>query len=275
MPGTRGDRARPNPGSRPGRAESSGPDEAQGPAAAGPEGPEPEPAGAEGPAGTGPERPGAEDNPAEGVAGAEEAGPDEGAVAEGAGSDEVAAGADEVAAEGEIVDATPDGPPSSGPAGAEVVDEVEEVAEKVEVSLEDVLAAATSERDEFRDHLLRLQADFDNYRKRVQKELGEAGDKALGHFVDGLLPVLDAVDGARAHGVGEIEQIAGLLVDLLAKQGLERVGADGDVFDPTLHDAVLHEAGDDDVQTVAEVLRAGWRWRGRVLRPAMVKVIGG
>ena len=62
---------------------------------------------------------------------------------------------------------------------------------------------------------------------------------------------------------------------LLAKQGLERVGADGDVFDPTLHDAVLHESGDEDVQTVAQVLRAGWRWRGKVLRPAMVKVVGG
>ena len=143
------------------------------------------------------------------------------------------------------------------------------------MTLEDVLATATSERDEFRDHLLRLQADFDNYRKRVQKELGEAGDKALGRFVEELLPVLDAVDAAKAHGASDSDPVAGLLVDLLAKQGLERLGADGDVFDPTLHDAVLHEAGDDDVQTVAQVLRAGWRWRGRVLRPAMVKVIGG
>ncbi len=268
MPGTRGDRARPNPGSRPGRAEGSGTDEAQGRAPASSEGTGPEPAGGDALAGTGPERSGAVDNPAEGVDGAESSGPDEGAVPEGAGSDEVTA-------EGEIVDATPDGPPSSGPAGAEVVDEVEEVAEKVEVSLEDVLAAATSERDEFRDHLLRLQADFDNYRKRVHKELAEAGDRALGDFVEGLLPVLDAVDAARVHGAVEVDQVAGLLVDLLAKQGLERVGADGDVFDPMLHDAVLHEAGDDDVQTVAQVLRAGWRWRGRVLRPAMVKVVGG
>jgi molecular chaperone GrpE len=150
---------------------------------------------------------------------------------------------------------------------------VDEVAEKVEDDLDD-LTTATNERDEFKDHLLRLQADFDNYRKRVQKELGEAGDKAL-KFVEELLPVLDAVDAARAHGANEVDQVAGLLVDLLAKQGLERVGADGDVFDPTLHDAVMHETGDDDVQTVAQVLRAGWRWRGRVLRPAMVKVIGG
>ena len=158
--------------------------------------------------------------------------------------------------------------------GEQVAEDVDEVAEEMEEILDGVLTTAESERDEFRDHLLRLQADFDNYRKRVQKELGEAGDKALGRFVEELLPVLDAVDAARAHGAGEVDQVANLLVDLLAKQGLERVGADGDVFDPTLHDAVIHEAGDDDVQTVAQVLRAGWRWRGRVLRPAMVKVVG-
>jgi len=161
------------------------------------------------------------------------------------------------------------------PSSDVVTEAGDEVAEQVEEILDDVLTTATNERDEFRDHLLRLQADFDNYRKRVQKELGEAGDKALGRFVEELLPVLDAVDAARAHGGTDVEPVAGLLVDLLDKQGLERVGAEGDVFDPTLHDAVLHEEGDDDVQTVDQVLRAGWRWRGRVLRPAMVKVVGG
>jgi len=198
-----------------------------------------------------------------------------------------AAGAEDAegeAVDGEIVEGevledevvAEDGEVSDGEAqGGDAANEVEEVAEQVEVTLDDVLATATSERDEFRDHLLRLQAEFDNYRKRVQKELGEAGDRALGSFVEELLPVLDAVDAARAHGAEEVDQVAGLLVDLLAKQGLERVGADGDVFDPTLHDAVLHESGDEDVQTVAQVLRAGWRWRGKVLRPAMVKVVGG
>ncbi len=170
----------------------------------------------------------------------------------------------------------PDGPDGGLDTAAEAVAEaVDDVAEQVEVILDDVLTTTTAERDEFRDHLLRLQADFDNYRKRVQKELGEAGDKALGRFVEELLPVLDAVDAARAHGGTDVDQVAGLLVDLLDKQGLERVGAEGDVFDPTLHDAVLHEEGDDDVQTLDQVLRAGWRWRGRVLRPAMVKVVGG
>jgi molecular chaperone GrpE len=131
------------------------------------------------------------------------------------------------------------------------------------------------ERDEYLDALRRLQADFDNYRKRVQREVAEAGDRALGSFVEGLLPVLDAVDAARAHGVGEVESIASLLVESLAKQGLERIDPVGDVFDPTKHEAVVHEEGDGSgVQTVAEVYRAGWVWKGRVLRAAMVKVIG-
>ena len=198
----------------------------------------------------------------------DEVAPDVGA-AEGA-EDEVAEPVDDAAPQ--PVEDAEDADGGGDGADAEAVDEV---AEHVEVSLDDLLTTATNERDEFRDHLLRLQADFDNYRKRVQKELGEAGDKALGRFLEELLPVLDAIDGARAHGGGDVDQVAGLLVDLLAKQGLDRVGAEGDVFDPTLHDAVLHEAGDDDVQTVAQVLRAGWRWRGSVLRPAMVKVVGG
>ncbi len=181
---------------------------------------------------------------------------------------------DDLAAEGQVVDEG-DVDVTGDASMDEVMEEVDEVAEQVEVTLDDVLATATSERDEFRDHLLRLQADFDNYRKRVQKELGEAGDRAVGDFVTELLPVLDAVDAARVHGADDVDQVTGLLEDLLAKHGLERVGADGDVFDPTFHDAVLHEEGDDDVQTVDQVLRAGWRWRGRVLRPAMVKVIGG
>jgi molecular chaperone GrpE len=167
-----------------------------------------------------------------------------------------------------------DGGPDAAALGEQVAEEVDEVAEEMEEILDGVLTTAESERDEFRDHLLRLQADFDNYRKRVQKELAEAGDKALGRFIEELLPVLDAVDAARVHGANEVDQVANLLVDLLAKQGLERVGGEGDVFDPNLHDAVIHEAGDQDVQTVVQVLRAGWRWRGRVLRPAMVKVVG-
>ena len=156
---------------------------------------------------------------------------------------------------------------------------LEEVADVVEVEIIDLVDTDVDpierERDEYLDALRRLQADFDNYRKRVQREVADAGDRALGAFVEGLLPVLDAVDAARAHGISEVESVASLLVESLAKQGLERVDPLGDVFDPTKHDAVMHEDGDGNgVQTVAEVFRAGWVWKGRVLRAAMVKVVG-
>jgi molecular chaperone GrpE len=172
-------------------------------------------------------------------------------------------------------------PPPPVDVPAEPMDAVplEEVADVVEVEIIDLVDTdidpIARERDEYLDALRRLQADFDNYRKRVQREVQDAGDRALGSFVEGLLPVLDAVDAARAHGIGEVESIASLLVESLQKQGLERVDPTGDVFDPTKHEAVVHEEGDGTgVQTVAEVYRAGWVWKGRVLRAAMVKVVG-
>jgi molecular chaperone GrpE len=172
-------------------------------------------------------------------------------------------------------------PPAPADVPAEPMDaiELDEVADVVEVEIIDLVDTEVDpverERDEYLDALRRLQADFDNYRKRVHRELQDAGDRALGSFVEGLLPVLDAVDAARAHGIGEVESIASLLVESLAKQGLERVDPTGDVFDPTKHEAVVHEEGDGTgVQIVGEVYRAGWIWKGRVLRAAMVKVVG-
>ena len=94
-----------------------------------------------------------------------------------------------------------------------------------------------------------------------------------------LLPVLDALDLARAHGstegdVSGLEQVGNALLAVLQKEGLERIDPLGEPFDPTEAEAVLHEAGDGGEPRVAEVMRAGYRWKGRVLRPAMVKVTG-
>lgn len=136
--------------------------------------------------------------------------------------------------------------------------------------------AAARERDEYRDALIRLQADFENYKKRMMKQQTEHLERAAATLVDKLLPVLDTADLALAHGGGEdVKQITGSLISALEKEGLERIAGEGAPFDPTLHDAVAHEPGDGDgEQTVVEVLRAGYRWKGRVLRPAMVKVRG-
>ena len=143
-------------------------------------------------------------------------------------------------------------------------------------SVVDPLTFAEKERDEYRDALIRLQADFENYKKRMIKQQTEHLERAAAALVDKLLPVLDTADLALAHGGGEdVKQLTGSLMAALEKEGLERIAGEGAPFDPTLHDAVAHEPGDGDgEQSVVEVLRAGYRWKGRVLRPAMVKVRG-
>ncbi len=139
----------------------------------------------------------------------------------------------------------------------------------------DPLIEVSLERDEYRDALIRLQADFENYKKRILKQQTEHLERAAEGLVEKLLPVLDAADLAVAHGGGDdVKQISTALVATLEREGLERIDPSGGPFDPTLHDAVAHEPSDDGEQEVVEVMRAGYRWKGRVLRPAMVKVRG-
>ena len=109
----------------------------------------------------------------------------------------------------------------------------------------DPLAAVTAERDEYLDALRRMQAEFENYRKRIQKQQADEADRAARSLVEKLLPVLDVLDLAAAH-LGDpgsddataLVQATGLLNDVLAKAGLERVDPVGHAFDPTLHEAV-------------------------------------
>jgi molecular chaperone GrpE len=150
----------------------------------------------------------------------------------------------------------------------EVTDDLQAAAEALEVDLELLLA----EREQYLDAYRRAQADFENYRKQAQKRQEDAVVRALGSFVEKLLPVLDACDAALAHGATEVEPVLAALYGALGKEGLERIDPKGAPFDPADAEAVLHEPGEGGEQVVSEVLRAGYRWRGRVLRPAMVKV---
>jgi molecular chaperone GrpE len=143
-------------------------------------------------------------------------------------------------------------------------------ADPVEADIADLL----SERDQFKDIALRLQADFENYRKRVAGQQADEVDRSTGRIVDSLLPVLDACEAAFSHGTVGVEPIWSALLGVLQKQGLEVMDLDGKPFDPTDADAVVHEEGDGGEPVVAEVLRTGYRWKGRVLRAAMVKVKG-
>ena len=134
-----------------------------------------------------------------------------------------------------------------------------------------------AERDQWRDAAVRLQADFENYRKRAAGQASDEADRAAGRIVEQLLPVLDACEAALAHGVTGVDAVWTPLLDALQKQGLERLEVAGQPYDPAVAEAVVHEpgdVGDDGGPIVAEVLRTGWRWKGRVLRAAMVRVKG-
>ncbi len=147
----------------------------------------------------------------------------------------------------------------------------------------DSRSEAERQRDEYKDALQRLQADFENYRKRVSRTADDAAVRAAGDIVAKLLPVLDAFDYAQAHFADattpEAEALAqarGVMLDALTREGLERIDAVDSTFDPQVHDAVAHAPGDEDSSgpVVENVLRAGYRWKGTVMRPAMVTVRG-
>ncbi|MFZ9707170.1 MAG: nucleotide exchange factor GrpE [Ilumatobacteraceae bacterium] len=140
----------------------------------------------------------------------------------------------------------------------------------------DVLDAVTQERDEFKNLALRLQADFENFRKRATAQMVDDVDRATGRLVESILPVLDACEAAAAHGVQGIESVWSALIGALQKQGLEALDLADKPFDPATAEAVVHEPaeGESEGPVVVEVLRTGYRWKGRVVRAAMVKVKG-
>ncbi|MHB8294912.1 MAG: nucleotide exchange factor GrpE [Acidimicrobiales bacterium] len=212
-----------------------------------------------------------------------------------------------------------DAPATDGPAG--------EQAERVEADLDQLtaeLAGLHAERDEYLDSLRRVQADFENYRKRMARQQVEQVERASERLVVKLLPVLDTVDLAEAHSGGaeahsgggplaapeaeapgeggaagaddgeagtagaaaepvggrepagrdSLARVASLLREVLQKEGLERVEPLGAAFDPEEHEAVVHEPGEGPEPEVIEVMRAGYRYKGRLLRAALVKVKG-
>ncbi|HEY3942816.1 MAG TPA: nucleotide exchange factor GrpE [Acidimicrobiales bacterium] len=177
-----------------------------------------------------------------------------------------------------------------GPAPGEPGDPLAaELPADAELPLADV-AALTAERDEYLGALQRVKADFDNYRKRVLRQQEEQTARAARDLVTKLLPVLDTLDLAEAHLGSDGPEVASheatalaqaraQLVDVLAREGLERVDETDVSFDPSVHDAVAHAPAEADEGSAGEtridaVLRSGYRWHGQVLRPAMVRVRG-
>jgi molecular chaperone GrpE len=144
-----------------------------------------------------------------------------------------------------------------------------------EAAVESDLDALQRERDDYLDTLRRLQADFDNYRKRTLKMQTDMLERAAQGLVEKLLPVLDAGDLAVSHGSDDVAPVVSLLTETLHREGLETIAPiAGAAFDPTVHEAVAHEPGDGVQQEVLTLLRSGYRWKGNLLRPAMVTVRG-
>jgi molecular chaperone GrpE len=162
--------------------------------------------------------------------------------------------------------------------------EVEQSAESVAADTAKAnaeLAKLTADLEELRQTLLRRQADFDNYRKRIEKERFEDAKRATARLVEGLIPVIDGFEHAlAAHREAEYESyrkgfelIYKQLLDHLAKLGVERLDPIGKPFDPHLHQAVDRaETKDHDDGTILQVFQPGYVFHGRVLRPAMVRV---
>jgi len=140
----------------------------------------------------------------------------------------------------------------------------------------DELTAAQALAAEHREDLQRLQAEYVNYRRRVDRDRAVAADLAVVGVIEALLPVLDDIDLARQHGEldeGPFVSIAEKLEATLARFGWERYGASGEVFDPTVHEALMHSESDEVTEpTVVQVLQPGHRIGERIVRAARVAV---
>jgi molecular chaperone GrpE len=150
-------------------------------------------------------------------------------------------------------------------------------------SLEDQIRRLTAEKDELRDTLLRRQADFENFRKRVEKERQQERHRGVEHLIELLLPVLDAFDNALAAAAAKdsataeyakgFELIRRQLWDVVSKQGLAKIESVGKEFNPHFHHAIARvETSEHADGTVVGELQPGYTFHERVLRPAMVRV---
>ena len=154
----------------------------------------------------------------------------------------------------------------------DVLTEVEEVIEAVEeaapVQETDPVAALTAD-------LQRLQAEYANYRKRVERDRAVAHELAIGSVLTELLATLDDIDRAADHNelTGGFKAVADQLTAITNRLGLEKYGTEGEAFDPQIHEALLHDTSADvSVSTASKILQPGYKYKERILRPARVAV---
>ena len=146
----------------------------------------------------------------------------------------------------------------------------EEVVEEVVEPGQEADPVATLTAD-----LQRLQAEYANYRKRVERDRAVAHESAIGAVLTELLALLDDVDRAEQHGelTGGFKAVADQLNSITSRIGLEKYGTAGEAFDPQIHEALMHdESADVAVATASKILQPGYKYKERILRPARVAV---
>jgi molecular chaperone GrpE len=146
----------------------------------------------------------------------------------------------------------------------------EQVAEEVVEPGQEIDPVATLTSD-----LQRLQAEYANYRKRVERDRAVAHESAIGAVLTELLALLDDVDRAEQHGElsGGFKAVADQLNSITSRIGLEKYGTAGEAFDPQIHEALMHEeSADVAVATASKILQPGYKYKERILRPARVAV---
>ena len=143
--------------------------------------------------------------------------------------------------------------------------EEEEVIEETSVPL--------SQYEKIKDDYLRLAAEFDNFKKRTEKEKESMGATSVAYFVNSLFPLIDNFEMAMNQDEvsKELETFKNLLTSVLEGLQVEEIGTIGEHFDPTIHEAVEH-SGEGESQIVETILRKGYLFQGKLIRPAMVKV---
>jgi len=155
----------------------------------------------------------------------------------------------------------------------QVVEETTPVVEEVVVEAApdqviDPVAALTAD-------LQRLQAEYANYRKRVERDRALSHELAIGSVLTELLATLDDIDRAADHNElsGGFKAVADQLAAITTRFGLEKYGTEGEPFDPQIHEALLHDTSADvAVPTASKILQPGYRYKERILRPARVAV---
>ncbi|WP_323959399.1 nucleotide exchange factor GrpE [Arthrobacter sp. JZ12] len=191
-----------------------------------------------------------------------EAGVPDSAPAAGAGQEQAAGSADT-------------GTGDSGADGADALAQAEAILNQAGGG-ENIPAPSTNVEAELRNDLLRLQAEYVNYRKRVERDRDVARDMAVIGVLNSLMPVLDDIDAARAHGdlaEGPFAAISTKLENALKTYGLTRIDETGVEFDPNIHEALIQQpSADVQFDSVSQILRAGYKKDERVLRAAQVIV---